>query len=43
MDLILSLKSTTISLSGSTQVSMTPEAEMTTGNNALYIFALPQQ
>jgi alcohol dehydrogenase (cytochrome c) len=25
-----------------TQVSMTPEAEMTPGNNALYIFALPQ-
>jgi alcohol dehydrogenase (cytochrome c) len=25
-----------------TQVSMTPEAEMTPGNNAIYIFALPQ-
>jgi alcohol dehydrogenase (cytochrome c) len=25
-----------------TQVSMTPEAEMTTGNNAIYVFALPQ-
>ena len=26
----------------STQVRMTPEADMTTGNNGLYVFALPQ-